>query len=249
MIDLLKPRTWFHAFLRLFFKHLYTTLAWSYDFVAYVTSVGQWRIWQEAAVECLAPGRVLEIGFGTGHLLSSLSEKGYSIFGIDPSKEMIRIASARLDKFTRSAKVIRAKAQALPFKDNVFHSILSTFPSEYIYDPFTIQEAWRVLKPEGMLVIIPGVEEILGFKSENKGLLALLDTFASALYRITGEAVDLDTQFAREFIKRLRDPGFSWDIQHVQQSRAVVLRIIAKKKGYPKGLTELQDQPRMNNNY
>jgi ubiquinone/menaquinone biosynthesis C-methylase UbiE len=231
MIDLLKPRTWMHAFLRLFFQHLYTTLAWSYDFVAYVTSAGQWQTWQEAAIECLPPGRVLEIGFGTGHLLTSLSEKGYAIVGIDPSKEMARIASGRFEKLALFARLVQAKAQALPFKNNEFHSILSTFPSEYIYDPFTIQEAWRVLKPEGVFVIIPGVEEILGFKSENKGLLSLLDTFASTLYRITGEAIDPDTQLAKEFMKRLSDPGFSWDIQHVQQPRAVVLRIIAKKKG------------------
>ena len=230
MIDLLKPRTWIHSFLRLFFKHLYTTLAWSYDFVACVTSAGQWRTWQEAGVECLSPDRVLEIGFGTGHLLSSLSDTGYDIFGIDPSKEMVRITSERLGKLARSPRLARAKAQALPFKSNEFQSILSTFPSEYIYDPFTIREAWRVLKPGGTLVIIPGVEEILGFKGGNKNLLALFDTFASALYRITGEAINSDTQFAKEFMKRLKDPGFSWDIQHVQQPRAVVLRIVAKKK-------------------
>jgi ubiquinone/menaquinone biosynthesis C-methylase UbiE len=231
MIDLLKPKAWFIAFLRLFFKHLYTTLAWSYDFVAYVTSVGQWRTWQEAGVECLPPGRVLEIGFGTGHLLSSLSDKGYDIFGIDPSKQMVRITSGRLKKLALSLKLSRARAQALPFKSNEFHSILSTFPSEYMDDPITIQEAWRVLKPGGSLVIIPGVEKIPGFNSGNKGLLALIDTFASALYRITGETIDTDTQLAKEFFKRLNDPGFSWDIEHVQQPRAVVLRIIAKKKG------------------
>jgi ubiquinone/menaquinone biosynthesis C-methylase UbiE len=229
MVDIPNPRLWINAFLRFFFKHLYTTIAWAYDLVAYITSAGQWRDWQKAGIECLPPGRVLEMGYGTGHMLSLLSEKGFEPFGIDPSTEMGHITSKRLQKRSFIANLVQAKAQALPFKENEFHSILSTFPSEYIYDPFSLKEAWRVLKPEGVLVIIPSVEEILGFKSQNNWLLALLDTFASALYRITGESIDTNTETVNEFIKRFNDPGFTWDIQHVRQKRAIVMRIMAKK--------------------
>ncbi len=230
MPRLFQPQAWMQAFLRFFFKHLYTTLAWSYDFVAFVTSAGQWRSWQMAGVERLIPGRVLEIGFGTGHMLSVLAGRGYDVFGIDPSRKMSQIASRRLEKNALLAQLVSAEAQSLPFNNNEFHSILSTFPSEYIFNQTTLNEAWRVLKPEGVLVIIPGVETIFGIKSKEKWILALLDEIVSLLYRITGEAIDPNTNIAEEFMKRLSYSGFSVEIQHAQQTRAVVLRIIAKKK-------------------
>jgi ubiquinone/menaquinone biosynthesis C-methylase UbiE len=231
MMDLLKPNTWMQNFLRTFFKHLYTSLAWSYDIVAWATSAGQWRTWQKAGVECLHPGRVLEIGFGTGHMLSLLSERNYGVFGLDPSKEMSQIASRRLRKRAFVTRIVRAQAQALPFSNESFHSVLSTFPGEYIFNPFTLNEAWRVLRPGGVLVIIPGVARILGFHRKEKKLLALADEFVSILYRITGEAADLDSKVAQDVMKRLNDSGFSAQIQHIQQTRAIILRIVATKKG------------------
>ena len=237
MIHLSKPGAWIQALLRFFFKHLYTTLAWSYDIVANVSSIGQWRSWQRAGVECLPPGRTLEIGFGTGHILSSMYENGFDAFGVDPSKQMTRIASRYLAKHSFTKRLVRAKAQALPFKNNEFHSILSTFPSEYIVDDLTLKEAWRVLKPMGKFIIIPGVEEIFGIKGKEKTLRALFDELSSILYRITGEAINPDTEFANDFVKQLNDTGFSTVIQHIRQRRAVVLCIIAEKTEQPKGLT------------
>jgi ubiquinone/menaquinone biosynthesis C-methylase UbiE len=218
-----------NTLLRFFFKHLYTTLAWSYDFVAYVSSAGQWHFWQEAGMECLPTGRVLEIGYGTGYILTRLFGKGYDAFGIDLSKQMTHITSRRLDRLSLPKRIVRSKAQALPFKSNEFHSILSTFPSEYIINERVLKEAWRVLKPKGKFVIIPGVEEILGIKGEEKNLRALIDELSSLLYRVTGEAINPDTDVTNEFTKRLIETGFSVDIQHIRQHRAVVLQIIAQK--------------------
>jgi ubiquinone/menaquinone biosynthesis C-methylase UbiE len=237
MNQLTKPGAWIQAFLRFFFKHLYTTLAWSYDFVANVSSIGQWRIWQSAGVECLPPGRALEIGFGTGHMLTSLYENGYDAFGVDPSKQMARIAARNLARQSLPKRLVRAKAQALPFKNNEFQSILSTFPSEYIVDDLTLKEAWRVLEPGGKFIVIPGVEEIFGIKDNEKKLQALFDELASILYRVTGEAIHPDNKFAHGYVKQLNDTGFSTDIQHIRQRRAVILRIIAQKIEQPKGLT------------
>ena len=49
----------------------------------------------EAAAEMIPPlGNILDIGCGTGYPIDVyLSEKGFSVTGIDPSEEMIRIAS------------------------------------------------------------------------------------------------------------------------------------------------------------
>jgi ubiquinone/menaquinone biosynthesis C-methylase UbiE len=222
--------SWMKIFLRFFFKHLYTTIAWLYDLVAFTTSVGQWRSWQKAGLECIHPGRILEVGYGTGHMLPVLLQDGHEVFGIDPSKQMAQIASRRLERDALCAKVIRAKAQALPFCDESFHSILSTFPSEFIFDGKTYKEAWRVLKPEGVFVIVPGVSEIFGLKSGKMSVLAVLDQLASYLYRITGEAIDPDSIPSQDFSDRLKSLGFSGKLEFLKQKRAEVIRFTATKE-------------------
>ena len=47
-------------------------------------------------------------------------------------------------------------AQALPFPNSSFDSIVSAFPSEYISDPATLDELARVLRPGGRLVVVLG---------------------------------------------------------------------------------------------
>jgi len=228
---------WMQTFLRFFFKHLYTTFAWVYDLVAFLTSAGQWRTWQKLGVDSLPPGQVLEIGYGTGHVLSMLHSRGQNAIGIDLSKQMAQIANGRLKKLNYPPNLIRAKAQALPFGKNAFPSILSTFPSEYIFQMDTLTEIWRTLKPEGVLIIIPGVSEILGLKAEGNKILGLLDEMISILYRVTGEAIDTKANLFHEVTNQLMNLGFSVNIQHVRLKRAVLLHVKAIKKGNPNELT------------
>ncbi len=52
-------------------------------------------------------------------------------------------------------RVCRARAQALPFPDSCFDSVVSTFPSDYIVEERTLIEVRRVLRPGGRLVVVP----------------------------------------------------------------------------------------------
>jgi SAM-dependent methyltransferase len=52
--------------------------------------------------------------------------------------------------------VLQGSAQHLPFSDASFDTVVSTFPSEYIYDPDTITEVERILRPGGRLIVIEG---------------------------------------------------------------------------------------------
>jgi len=216
------------SFLRFFFWHLYTTIAWAYDLVAFTSSMGQWSTWQRAGTERIPPGRTLEIGHGTGRVLHSLSSEGREVFAIDPSKQMIRIASRRLQADHLPLHLCQAKAQSLPFPDESFQSLLATFPSEYILDKGTYLEAWRVLNPGGIFIIIPGIVEIFGWRGR-KNLSALLDEVASLLYRLTGEAIGRGDEWKDKLEEVLKEIPFTLDIEFVQQHRAVVLRITAKK--------------------
>ncbi|MCD6287288.1 MAG: class I SAM-dependent methyltransferase [Anaerolineae bacterium] len=154
---------------------LYHELAWGYEIVAWMVSLGRWDAWRCQAIDHVIGRRVLEIGFGTGVLLETAADRGIFIFGADPSLEMHRVASRRLRRSSRRAPRVRATAQLLPFTDGSFDTVISTFPSGYIFDPDSLNEATRVLSRSvdgggpGRLVITG-----LGFRSDRPWLLRLL---------------------------------------------------------------------------
>lgn len=100
-----------------------------------------------------AHGRVLEIGAGTGlnfkHYPAALTELTLS----EPEEPMAR----RLERRTR-APVVRAGAEALPFADESFDTIVSTFVLCTVPDArAAIAELRRVIAPDGQLVFIEHV--------------------------------------------------------------------------------------------
>lgn len=132
------------------FCRLYNEFAWAYDRVSYLVSRGEWRRWQGAALPRLRGPRILEIGFGTGDLLSEMRSQGYICYGVELSPSMLRIAKRKGVK----APLCRARAQDMPFQDEVFDSLVSTFPSSFILDPRAQREMVRVLAPGGHLVVV-----------------------------------------------------------------------------------------------
>lgn len=204
------------ASLRRFFDLLYTRLAWTYDLVAWTSSMGQWRSWQQVALEGLPEGRVLELGHGPGHLLFDLGRLRPSVFGIDTSRQMSRLAARRLRPQEGAAGLARASAGALPFPAAAFDAIVSTFPSEYILDPRTAHEAHRVLRSGGCLVILP-TAEITG--------TAMYDRFARWLYAVTRQSGDVTDAW----LEPLRRAGLTVETDRVQLARACVWRIRARR--------------------
>jgi len=132
------------------FCRLYNEFAWAYDRVSYLVSRGEWRWWQQAAFPRLQGPRILEIGFGTGGLLSEMRSQGYLCYGVELSPSMLRIAKRKGVK----APLCQARAQDMPFQDGAFDSLVSTFPSSFILDPRVQREMVRVLAPGGRLVVV-----------------------------------------------------------------------------------------------
>jgi len=153
------PRRLMAATLRLAFRLLYHEMAWSYEAVAWVVSLGLWRQWREAAIDYLPPqGRVLEIGAGSGVLAIQIARHGRDVIALDRSPHMLRNATARLRRSARGprpVRLLRAHAGNLPFKGECFAAVVSTFPTEYIFAPEILHEAARVLWPGGCFVIVP----------------------------------------------------------------------------------------------
>lgn len=174
-------RLWW-AFLRLFFRLLYNEFAWTYDVVAWVVSLGHWTAWGRTTISHLRGERVLELAHGPGHLLVAMQKRGLAPMGLDLSPYMGRLARRRLRKAGLAVPLIRARAQALPFCDGCFDSVVSTFPTEFILDPATLRETARVLQADGRLVVAAWARLI-----ERDPL----SRFIGWLYRVTGQAEPL----------------------------------------------------------
>ncbi|MDA3874438.1 MAG: methyltransferase domain-containing protein [Kiritimatiellae bacterium] len=106
------------------------------------------------SAEGTRPGVVkgLDIGCGQGWYMAALSAYGYSMAGVDPSKEQIQAARSNLgDQGDTLVQV--ASAVSLPFDENSFDFVYSVNVFHHILDPDERKEAFlevvRVLKPGG----------------------------------------------------------------------------------------------------
>jgi ubiquinone/menaquinone biosynthesis C-methylase UbiE len=163
------------------FRLLYNELAFTYDWVSYAVSLDAWRCWQRTALKHLKaePGaRVLELAHGTGNLQLDLHAAGYRVFGYDLSPYMGQITRRKLSKAKLPIRLAQGKAQQLPYAPGVFSAVISTFPTNFILQPDTLREVYRVLEPGGQFLIVPN------------GLLSaggLTEAGIEWLYRITGQ--------------------------------------------------------------
>jgi ubiquinone/menaquinone biosynthesis C-methylase UbiE len=160
------------------FRLLYHELAFTYDTVAWLVSLGHWRAWGRTALPRVSGSRVLEIGHGPGHLLIALARSGRQPIGIDLSTQMGRLAQENLRRAGVRVPQVRCCAQALPFRSGEFDSVVATFPSEYIGDAATLREVQRVTNERGRLIVVFGAQ-LIG-REPSKVLIEWL-------YRITGQ--------------------------------------------------------------
>ncbi len=141
-------------------KAFYNKIAGVYDLLAERSE----QPMREIALEMLAPApgeRLLEIGFGTGHVLARLAHvvgPTGQVFGIDLSENMLAQARELLQKEGLADRVILAcgDAEELPYPDDSLDGILTCFTLE-LFDtpdiPRVLTQCHRVLRPGGRIVV------------------------------------------------------------------------------------------------
>ena len=216
------PGRIYGTLLYLGFHLLYNELAWTYDTVSRVVSLGQWRAWGRAGIEHLLGPRILELAFGTGDILLDLRAGGYDAFGLDLSPHMAAIARRKLMRAGVGLPITRGAAQALPFDDDSFDSVLLTFPTPFIFQDCVQDEIVRVLRPGGRLVIV------------GRGTVerpVWLSSVIEWLYWITGQR----PAEAFALSGRLRSRG--WHVEEVEQhlERSSVGMIVGQSPVSPEG--------------
>ena len=209
--------------LRFFFHLLYHSLAWAYDLVAFVVSLGRWNQWMHAVLPYIQGQRVLELGYGTGHLQRCLILQNYEVYGLDESRQMAAITNRRLRAAaeTRNGiRLVRARGAAIPFPTHIFSTVVATFPAPYIAEPDTLSQIYRVLQPEGRLVIL--------LAAVHTGR-SPLERMQAWLFQVTGEGPLLDENHTRRLITPFQQAGFDARVEWVAGRNDRKLLIIAQK--------------------
>ena len=116
-------------------------------------------------IEAVRPRDLLDIGTGTGRILEILAPRVETALGIDQSREMLAVARVNLERATLENGSVRLGDMyrlALPdasFDAVVIHQVLhyADRPAE------ALAEAARVLRPNGILVLVDFAPHALEF--------------------------------------------------------------------------------------
>jgi len=229
----------------------------NYD--AFADSFSQTRDYIPAQMGRLLVGRVMEgdavldVGCGNGRYYPLLAKKGARYRGIDISGKLVDIAKHKFPQGDFSV----ADALFLPFKNNEFDvffsvAVLHHIPSQGYRKRF-FQEAYRVLKPGGVLFVMVWdlrLRSMVRVKNWKR-----LKNFLSSQARAAAQIEKLDPRdffipwqkeykryvhsFRPEELKKLaQECGFSIEVGDVLKAgtREGNLYIIAKKCEKDKGI-------------
>ena len=163
-----------------------------------------------------AEGEVLEVAVGTGRNLPYYPE-GVRLTGVELSREMLTIARGRATSLGRRADLRQGDAQALPFPDASFDTVVCTLSLCSIPDDRrAVAEMKRVLRPGGQLLLLDHVPSTVRVWRVVQWLLEQITLL------LEGE------HMLRRPLEHVQAEGFG--IEHAERSKAgVIEQIVARK--------------------
>lgn len=99
--------------------------------------------------------KILDIGIGNGERSLNFARRGFLIYALDSSEEVITRFKKRLENYDSLAiQVVHARAENLPFSDNFFEGILMIETLEHIaQEKKALKEVYRVIKKRGFFCL------------------------------------------------------------------------------------------------
>jgi ubiquinone/menaquinone biosynthesis C-methylase UbiE len=186
-------------------------IPWLYDaFCAVVErfGLGEWRRWLVGG----AKGRILDVGCGTGRNLP-LYEGAGRVIGLEPSREAITRARRRAP----AVPLVQGDAQALPFRDGVFDTVVSGLVFCSVPDPARgLAEVRRVLRPDGALRMLEHVRATRAWKARFQ------DRWQPQWTRLTGGC-----RWNRETERTVESAGFAIDTA-TRREKGEMRRFVAR---------------------
>ena len=131
-----------------------------YDLMNDIMSFGIHKLWKERLIEWMNPhfdSKLIDVASGTGDiakLFSKRNNNSSSITCIEPNSGMFEEGKGNLKEF-KNIKWIKARAEKLPLKDNIFDFYTISYGIRNVTDiNKTLSEAFRVLKPGGRFMCL-----------------------------------------------------------------------------------------------
>jgi demethylmenaquinone methyltransferase/2-methoxy-6-polyprenyl-1,4-benzoquinol methylase len=122
---------------------IFAKIAARYDLINRILSFGREKVWRQRGVGMLAPGRVLDLGSGTG----DTDFGGREVIGLDPVVEMLSLSHVR-DR-------VVAVGERIPLADSSVDGIFSGFVFRNLTSvEETIAEMNRVLRPGHTAIVV-----------------------------------------------------------------------------------------------
>jgi phosphatidylethanolamine/phosphatidyl-N-methylethanolamine N-methyltransferase len=136
-------------------RRAYARWASSYD-MTFGRFAESSRMAAVAQLNLLPPGRVLEVGVGTGMSLP-FYKRHLKVTGIDLSPEMLVKARARVarEKLSQVGAILEMDAAHLDFPDASFDAVAAMYVMTVVPDPTQVMaELARVCKPGGEVMVV-----------------------------------------------------------------------------------------------
>ncbi len=124
---------------------VFSDIAEKYDRINSILSLGRDQAWRRSAIDRLPPGRILDLGAGTGAANPAFGSR--TVVALDPAPEMLGRNSA-------AGRVV-AVGEVLPFADGSFDAVFSAYVFRNLDSVArTLVEIARVLRPGGKAGIV-----------------------------------------------------------------------------------------------
>lgn len=143
-------------------RRLFNNIASDYDRLNHILSLNIDKGWRRKAVQEIAdkesPVKALDVACGTGDFTIEIAKavaNGSEVIGVDISEGMMEIGRKKIMKAGVAAEMAVADCESLPYDNNTFDRISVGFGvRNFEHLELGLSEMFRVLKPDGKLVIL-----------------------------------------------------------------------------------------------